>query len=132
MLLTKLLRMCFFYDYFAGVGFAIVALILIAFLIFLGTSLRRAIEKNPSESEIIETKLEANPFDEEALQQAIEYNAKVWKAKEHESYGVESDNEQYLTEDYIDIDKYQIEYIDEHFGLENIMERVEKQKASTE
>lgn len=70
----------------------------------------------------ITEKLEANPFDEDVIKDAIEYNLKVNGAKEYDSYNLENSYEDYLNEPLIDINKFQVEYIDERYGLEDILE----------
>lgn len=87
------------------------------------------IDENPSspEYETITNKLEANPFDEEALIKAIEYNLKVEGAEQFDSYNLENKYEDYINEPYININELQIEYIDEHYGLENILEKYKEE-----
>lgn len=80
------------------------------------------------EYESITDRLETNPFDKEAIHDAILYNHKVAAAKELDDLGSKNEYEDYINEPEIDFDKYQINYIDENFDLKELMEKLENKK----
>lgn len=77
--------------------------------------------------EIID-RLESNPFDKETLHDAIVYNNKIELAKKLDDLGGENEYDQYLNEPIVDFDTYQIEYIEENFGFDSIIEKYESRE----
>lgn len=76
-----------------------------------------------NEYDIIVDQLEVNPFDQDALKDAIIYNSKIELAEELDKLPeVKNDYENYLNETLIDYKTMQVEYINENYDLKNILE----------
>lgn len=94
----------------------IVCVVLIAVMV------SEASSEQHTEYDSIISKLEQNPFDQEGIKEAIIYNSKVEQAEKFDKLNVENDYEEYINEPIIDVNALQMEYIEEHFGLGNIVD----------
>lgn len=88
--------------------------------IMIGTGNVNTEDNTLSDFTRITEKLEKNPFDKDAIHEAVVYNGKVEVENQLDLHDAGSEYEGYLNEPLIDIEQYQVQYIKENLSDENI------------